>query len=64
MQGSWSIQQEDLSTETEPPLASVPAATFSAPFRSSIPACSPASSLPTATQRYFQFEVRESMVAG
>jgi hypothetical protein len=64
LQGSWSIQQEDLSAETQPPLANVPAATFSAPFRASIPACSPATKFPTASQRYFQFKVRAVLPPG
>lgn len=59
MQGSWEVKPTtDLSALTSPALASVPAAAFSAPFKATIPACSPASTFPAvAGNRTFIFQV-------
>lgn len=58
-QATWTLGNEDLSADTEPALAAVPTAVFSAPFKAAdaIPACSSAATFTPSSARLFEFKV-------
>ena len=64
-QGNWTVGSEDLTAETSPPLANVPTALFSAPFKTSIPACNPAATFTSgAATPYLTFKARHGGMRG